>query len=70
METYQSFYYIGRKAILKGLILREGDCNVKHHGKKKTCGNVSNVNNAGNTSTRHTNYISNTICKHNALYTK
>lgn len=68
METYASFYYIWWKAILKGLTLRQGDCNVKHRGKNP--GNTNSNVNRGNPSARHTNYISNTICKHSALCIK
>lgn len=65
METYASFYYIRWKAILKGLTLRQGDCNVKHRGDTN-----SYVNRKQGTSTRHTHYLSNKICKHSALCIK
>lgn len=70
METYASFYYIRWKAILKGLTLRQGDCNVKHRGDKKPGDTKSCVNRKQSTSTRHTHYLSNKICKHNALCIK
>lgn len=49
--------------------LRQSDRNVKHHGKNPG-GTKGNVNNRENTSTRDTNYISNTICKQNVLCIK
>lgn len=65
METYASFYYIRWKAIFKRT---DFEWNVKHRGEtKKHTGDMNSNVNRENTSTKYTKYISNTICKHNAL---